>query len=138
MSDTVTETIQPQEEDKTCPTCGRYDFINRNAMLVHQGRAHKVQRTQAKKNYDKQHSRCGHCGKEVLTKNMRAHERNIHGLYERSKRRPQVRKDDLVTVNDIFDAVIPMLFHGETVPVKTLTAIIKWRRDTEEFLEAIR
>jgi hypothetical protein len=81
--------------------------------------------TKSKKGAAKQ--QCPECG--GLYAHLPRHMRNVHGGQN-------VQSSDL-TVDDVFEATVKLLFPGGKVPVEALQALLTWRDQTSAMLDTV-
>lgn len=94
---------------------------------------------------------CPECGKGYKFPNaLSNHRLHVHGvsdgyvspaMVKRSNKlgRPtKVASDQTWEVDDIFQAVLRLVFPNGAVPVEAVPTLVRWRDDTREMLETIR
>jgi hypothetical protein len=47
------------------------------------------------------------------------------------------KPDGDLSVDEIFDAVVGLLFPGGAVPTKTMTSLLRWRDSTQRLLDEV-
>jgi hypothetical protein len=84
---------------------------------------------------------CPECGKNYKTAgalgNHRKREHGVESRSQREQRSPKVNHRDAFQVEDIFTAILRLLYPGGAVPISSVPALIEWREDTRRMLEKI-
>lgn len=83
---------------------------------------------------------CPECHKPISSKDLMRHRRRVHGYTDgatttsTSKTVALPDDDDGLNVDEIFDAVVGMLFPRGVVPITALVPLLRWRHATDELL----
>lgn len=125
-----------------CPECG-IEYYPGPGMSRHRQAAHgavKADGKPAKKGWsskDKPPIRrtlCPDCGKEISSKDMARHRRTVHGKQPRKATTVAAVTAEDISVDDVFDAVVGLLFPRGVIPITALTPLLRWRHATDILL----
>lgn len=119
-----------------CPECGEM-YQPGPGLERHRQAAHgaKVgERNGSRPEASKRHTvTCPECGQEMRKDNLRRHMRDKHGAL------PKVQKQDHDwDVDEIFQAVVGLMWPGGDIPVAAVLSLVKWREDTQRMLTEVR
>jgi uncharacterized C2H2 Zn-finger protein len=148
----------------TCPTCGK-QFASSNALGGHLATAHKAKepcphcgmefspgvgmgihlsRSHGVHSPAKKRKECPECGKNIISKDMARHRRDVHGVrtvgQPSSKTPPPVkapRRDKPLTAEQITRTACVMLW-PDGVPSDRLEAVLRWHAETVAFLDLVQ
>ena len=113
-----------------CPECGKM-FVPGPGMGVHRAAVHGVQSKTGRPRKE-----CPQCNKWFSSKDMNRHLRAVHGV-DPAKRRlgrpPKVRTDPALDAEQIVRAAAGVLW-PEGIPSQHLEGLLRWYKQTEEFL----
>lgn len=80
---------------------------------------------------------CPDCGKSIRGKDLLAHRRRMHDYTPtKAKTVAAVTAED-ISVDDVFDAIVGLLFPRGVIPITALTPLLRWRHATDEMLLAV-
>jgi Zinc finger, C2H2 type len=131
---------------KPCPECG-LEFFPGPGMSRHRQAHHGVAKVdgQAPKKGGggvkppKAKKLCPECGKAISAKDLLRHRRQVHGYtpgkITASGFVPEPADD--ITEDDVFNAVVGLLFPRGVIPITALTPLLRWRHATGILLEEV-
>lgn len=80
---------------------------------------------------------CPECHRPISSKDLARHRRTQHGYVQTPAPVLTAVSDDALTEDDVFNAVVGLLFPRGVIPITALTPLLRWRHATGVLLEEV-
>ena len=128
------KSVHTRSEKQPCPECGAM-YHPGPGMARHRQTTHGVPKGTRSSHPDRRVA-CPECGKEIRSKDLQRHRRNVHNV--RVRKPAQVQSQPEWNVDDIFSSVVSLMWPTGDIPVKAVMSLVRWREDTQRMLMEVQ